>query len=63
MADGCGMFAEYHHCVDPDATDDGYQAYTLEQYRTDSFCVKSTLSTVGIADQIRSRCYPYVCHP
>lgn len=29
MADGCGVFAEYHHCVDPDAVDDGYQAYTL----------------------------------
>ena len=29
MADGCGMFAEYHHCVDPDQTDDGYQPFTL----------------------------------
>ena len=61
MADGCGLFAEYFYCVDPDESDDGYKAFTLEDYTTNSFCVKSTLATVSISNTYRSRCYPFVC--
>ena len=28
MADGCGLFGEYFHCVDESSTDDSYQTYT-----------------------------------
>lgn len=59
MSDGCGMFAEYFHCVDPAESDDGYKSYTLETYGTGSFCVDGTLSNVGISSKYRGRCYPY----
>lgn len=29
MADGCGIFAEYFACVDPDSVGDFYKLYTL----------------------------------
>lgn len=29
MADGCSLWAQYHHCVDPDQGDDGFKQYTL----------------------------------
>ena len=29
MADGCSMWADFHHCVDSDQNDDGYKQYTL----------------------------------
>ena len=29
MADNCGIFGEYFHCVDPASSDDGYKSYTL----------------------------------
>lgn len=61
MADGCGLFGEYFHCVDPASSNDGYQSYTLETYSTGSFCVESTLSNVGVSEKYRSRCYPYTC--
>lgn len=61
MADHCSMWAEYHHCVDPDQGDDGFKQFTLEQYKTSSFCVTSTLGTSSISQESKSRCYPYVC--
>ena len=61
MSDGCGIWAGFTHCVDPDTSDDGFKSYTLEKYRVDSFCVKSTLANVGVSDVYRGRCYPYVC--
>ena len=30
MADGCGMWASYFDCVDPDEIDDGYKSFALE---------------------------------
>lgn len=61
MADGCSMWAEYHHCVDPDQGDDGFKQFTLEQYKTDAFCITSTLGTSSVSEESRSRCYPYTC--
>lgn len=61
MTDGCGILGGYFHCVDPAQSDDGYKSYTLEKYRTDSFCVESTFANVGITDRYRGRCYPYKC--
>ena len=62
MADGCGMFKEYFHCVDPASVGDFYRTYTLERFGTNSFCFKGTIANAGIANTYRSRCYPYVCN-
>lgn len=61
MADQCGLFQEYFYCVDPDANGDGYMTYTLEDFETDSFCIKGTMATVGISSKYQSRCYPFTC--
>lgn len=62
MADGCGIFAEYFNCVDPNSLADFYQSYTLESFSTNAFCAKGTIATAGIATTYRSRCYPYICN-
>ena len=61
MADGCGLFVQYFHCVDPATSNDGYKSYTLETYDTNTFCVESTFSNVGVSTNYRGRCYPYEC--
>lgn len=62
MADGCGLYGPYFHCVDPNSQNDGYQSYTSEVYGTSSFCVLSTLGSVALPSTVRSRCYPYTCN-
>ena len=61
MADGCGIWYEYHHCVDEDQTDDGFQQYTLEVYGTENFCIISTLGTSSVSVNSKSRCYKHTC--
>jgi hypothetical protein len=61
MADGCGMWLDYHYCVDPDQSDDGLQSVTIEVYGTESFCVISTFGTSSFSSNSKSRCYEYTC--
>lgn len=61
-SDKCGIWVSTLNCVDADAQDDGWKTQSQEAYGTTSFCVSSTLASVGIDSNLQSRCYPYVCY-
>ena len=61
-SDKCGIWISTLHCVDPNALDDGFKTQSQETYGTTSFCVTSTLASIGLDTNLQSRCYPYVCY-